>query len=283
MEAPMDQHTYDLAFVGPKRRPRTAPEIVFIIKERHLPEVVDRLHQALCTLRKYTEAYLGTDGATFALPIPDLFGNKEFGFARCGYWTEEIGSVHLRLPMRPYPATTHCVLTILLLARILHIPFSAGGPTNQRQMLELMTVAEHNREGGYGHAVGGWLSEDVLKWLKEYAAAHQEPLGIITNAAPLHPAIISAMQSTAQAIQTDPKSGYIVSSRSIYGWIRDSGAFTLNCAGDACDLSVYPDKWLEEGCERVEMGCHNLDTAVQQLTLLAGLAKLLELARASAT
>lgn len=45
------------------------------------------------------------------------------------------------------------------------------------------------------------------------------------------------------------------------------GRFELDCFGDACDLSMYPDS-------TPEFSCHNLDLPFQQATLLAGLASL---------
>ena len=43
-------------------------------------------------------------------------------------------------------------------------------------------------------------------------------------------------------------------------------------------MGVYPDG-ISQGIEMRDLQCHNLDGAVQQLTLLAGLAKLCQLAR----
>lgn len=55
----------------------------------------------------------------------------------------------------------------------------------------------------------------------------------------------------------------------------------LGCFGNACDIDIYPDHTCGEMDEPyVRFSCHNLDTAAQQMTLLAGLAKLCELARA---
>lgn len=51
-----------------------------------------------------------------------------------------------------------------------------------------------------------------------------------------------------------------------YARVRDD-RFELGCFGDACDLSIYPDS-------NPFFSCHNLGTAFQQATLLAGLASL---------
>jgi hypothetical protein len=276
----MDQfHTYDLAFVTPRRHPRTVPELVFIIDEVHLPEAIDRLHKITNQLTEYARKYLGKDDTTFTLPIPDLFGNKEFGYGKCGYWSLENNKIHLRLQLRPYPSTHYCSLTIFMLTRAFGFPFEDGARSNRQQDVELMTMSEVGRSGGYGHAVGGWISEDVLKWLEVYTRDKVRSLGII-EAAPMHPEVLQAQQAAWSAISS-PKMQQYASSRNIYGWVRGNGSFSLNCFGDACDLSIYPDHWLGEGCGSVQFGCHNLDSADQQLTLLVGLAKICQLARES--
>ena len=276
----MDQtHTYDLAFVAPQRRPRTAPEIVFIIGKQHLPEVIDRLPRMIRRFRGQIDAYLDDDDTDFTLPIPDIFNNQEFGYKRCGYWTVEGDSVHLRLQLRPYPWTSYCALTLFILTRVLAVPFEDQPTSNRVQPLDLQTSCEY-RDAGYGHAIGGYVSAEVITWLRSYAAGKVRRLGII-EAAPMHPEVISATQAAWYAV-SQPNLRKYASNRAIYGWIREEGAFSINCFGDACDLSIYPDaigfRW--DGYP-VTLSCHNLDSANQQLALLAGLAKICQLARAS--
>lgn len=270
-------HTYDLAFVAPNRRPFAPPEIVFIVDERHMDEIVTRLSKVVCAFNNCADAYLPDTEASFNLPTPDLFDNKEFGYRNCGYWTIENTKVHLRFPLRPDPWAMYCTLSIFMLVKALDSPFAEAAPSNRTQDVSLLTLCELGRFGGYGHAIGGWFSENILRWLREYAQGKVRAFGIL-EAAPMHPEVIRAMQATWHNIATGELKQY-ASSREVYGWIRENGSFSLNCFGDACDIGIYPDQWLDEGCELVEFGCHNLDTAYQQLTLLAGVAKLCQLAR----
>lgn len=271
-------HIYDLAFVSPKRRPRTAPEIVFSINEQHLDEAIDRLHKTSARFFTYANDYLGGDTVAFSLPVPDLFGNKEFGYRNCGYWTKQEGQIHFRLPLRQHPWTQYCSLTIFMLTNALGFPFEKSVGRNRQQDATLMVSCIRNRPAGYGHATGGWLSTNVHQWLKDYAKQEMQSLGL-THGAPMHPAVIKAMQEAWRAVS--PPDTWKYGKKDIWGGVRDSGAFTLSCFGDACDLSVYPDTWLDEGCESIELGCHNLDHSTQQLTLLSGLAKICQLTRES--
>lgn len=135
-----------------------------------------------------------------------------------------------------------------------------------------MTICE---PGGHGHSVSGWLSQDVMAWLKNYAKDKVDTNSFM-QVAPMHPEVVYAMRSVWYAISTPERRPYADAAS---GWVRENGAFSLNCFGDACDLSIYPDSYNGENYVSVEFGCHNLDSADQQLTLLAGLAKICELAR----
>lgn len=55
------------------------------------------------------------------------------------------------------------------------------------------------------------------------------------------------------------------------------GRFSIKCFGDACDLSIYPDGAHTD--DFWQMGCHNIDSPIQLLSLFCGFAKLTELAR----
>lgn len=59
-------------------------------------------------------------------------------------------------------------------------------------------------------------------------------------------------------------------------WLS-KGRFIINCPGDACGL--HPSDWHSFKDEGFEFSCHNVDSAIQQLTLIVGLAKLCDMAR----
>ncbi|MBU6431662.1 MAG: hypothetical protein KGJ58_01880 [Patescibacteria group bacterium] len=56
------------------------------------------------------------------------------------------------------------------------------------------------------------------------------------------------------------------------------GRLIMDCPGDAC--GIHPEVWDELAPDRgYKFSCHNVDNAIQQLTLLAGLAALHDMAR----
>lgn len=269
-------HIYDLAFIAPKRRPRTPPEILFIIDANHLSELVERLHKTDSRLHAEVSDYLYNRYSRFRLPTPDLFGNIEFGYNSCGYVKVHNGKVHFHLPLRETPWLWDCTMTIHTLVRALNFPFETAGTTNQMQSLVIETLCENGRLAGYGHGIWGSVHSNLISWLHEYGRVNKQNLGY-TTAAPMPDAVISAMQSTWCAV-TEKRLHKYAGPRDIYGSIRDDASFSLNCFGNACDMGVYPDS-VFSACEFANMGCHNLDSANQQVTLLAGLAKLCEIAR----
>jgi hypothetical protein len=271
-------HTYDLAFLFPYGKQRPVPEIVFIINKRYLPETIDRLCSFRAHYNEYINAYINQDKASLSLLTPDLFGYREFGFGSCGYATLKDGKVYLHLPLRPHPWTQYVSITIFLLTKALGYPFEDNPLDNRQQDLILSTMAEF-RSGGYGHAVGGLVFENILNWLRQYARKNDNSSSDII---PLHPKIIRAQKVAFRAINSLVEDARMVKvmEDQIYGWVIYSGAFTLNCPGNACDLSVYPSD-LEKDDVHAQLSCHNLDTSNQQLILLAGLAQICQLARES--
>ena len=275
----MDQTlTYDLAFATGQRRPRVDPEIIFIIAEQHLPKVIRRLQLVIERHSDYIRDYLEDDISAFAFPLPDLFGNRSFGYRDCGYVAIEDAKVYFRLPMRPYPWTYRSSLSIDLLTKALLSPFVEDLGSGRKQDMGLRMLCDRKRVAGHGHSVGGWICERVMVWLKDYAK--DKVVGHSSlKSAPMHPAVIQAQQATWHAINVPEMKKY-ASPKDIASRVYEGGSFILKCFGDACDVGVYPGRW-SSGSGLIELQDHNLDTTEQQLTLLAGLAKLCQLSRES--
>lgn len=56
--------------------------------------------------------------------------------------------------------------------------------------------------------------------------------------------------------------------------IHEDMRFRIDVPGNACDIAIYPDRFMHFRSDYEEVNPHNTDTPVQQLTLLVGLAKM---------
>ena len=268
-------HQFDLSFAIPSRT-QTAPEIIFTINQQHLPTIIERLQVMTDRWQDHKSTYLGRFDTDFTLLQEDLFSTT-FGYGDCGYLTTEDGKAHLRVRLVAEAGKYYASATLFILVRALGFPFEDHIPNNRHQVVEIMLNAEHCPTG-YGHAVGGQLSSALVEWLRKYV----NDMTILSHDTAVRlPADVTLSMETVWKAVTEPARHEYGKPPHINGWIRECGAFSLICFGDACDLSIYPDETSHEIGESVQFSCHNLDTAEQQLTLIAGLAKLCELARSS--
>lgn len=259
---------YDLSFAPPAKEPKTNPYLVFTFEKRLLPECVRRLQILDRGVR--AEAYC-EHAVDFSLPTLDLFGNAEFGYGRCGYMVEQGEEVSLYIELSN-AHISHAALTVNLLAQIFVGDFGIDATgSNRIQQVDLETCCIH---AAHGHSVGGNISGQVRDWLKKewHKGAPDKLYGWVH----MHDQVVAAMRHTWSAVASKDQKRW---ASDCNGCITEDGRFILNCFGNACDLAIYPDLCIDEYTS-VRFSCHNLDSAKQQLTLLAGLAKLCELARA---
>jgi hypothetical protein len=113
----------------------------------------------------------------------------------------------------------------------------------------------------YGGALSVIISPALCLWLSRQEDGSQQP------------DIVSAMKTAFQQMR-----GEVSEFDRFSAWCRQPKWINLSCPGDACGLDPenYYDNSLEKGyC----LFPHNTDSPVQQLTFLAGIAALYELAR----
>jgi len=259
---------YELSFVSPSRRPRTKPRIVFTIKAEHLEEIIRRLRILGEQRHEYALKYCPRY-PTFGYPMVNLFGRKEFGYGRCGLVNEVDEDVRFEIELAGGDQLSCCTLTLKVLTMALAVPI-ANWSSNQLQQVDLETRCDSADIYGYNHAVGGYISSRLMSWLREQGR------GSVKNRhVPVPEEVTRAMRHAWSAVCSKSRLRW---TRECSGYIAPDGMFTLGCFGNACDLAIYPD------CGRmtdsyIQLSCHNLDSADQQITLIAGLAKLCELAR----
>lgn len=237
--------------------------------------IIEKLQVEIERSDSYIRAYLEDDTSVFTFPFPDLFGKRGFGYRSCGYVTVDAGKAYFRLPLRPYPWTYRTALTISLLTKVLRSLVTKDQWNGSNQDMILMVLCDRGKAGGHGHALGGFVSQRVLAWVKSYAEKTNDRDSIA-----IHPAIIQAEQATWHTINPPDMQKY-ASRFNIRSKAYQSGAFILTCFGDACDVGVYPSNYSGNEAGLITLDSHNLDTDCQQLTLLAGLAKLCQLVRSS--
>jgi hypothetical protein len=265
-----EAHVFDFSFVASDKKRGTSGELVFTIKKANLPRLIDRMHAIAqrFDLGKYLKGEI-----LFALPGSDLLDSGLFGFEKCGYVTYEDDEVSFRLKLSSR-GLHRITATILILTTALRVLFDQGeNKGNRSQQVDISTICDPDRYG-YNHAVYGYLSPQVFEWIKKEGERAEKTSWSVAP----HKEITKAMQDAWKAVAGKEGARW---ARECYGQVMPDGRFILSCVGNACDLAIYHDQLPFDGIAResVDFGCHNLDTAAQQLTLLAGLAKLCELAR----
>ncbi len=129
--------------------------------------------------------------------------------------------------------------------------------TGRVQLLSFTTVTERRQNGG---SLGGSFSPSLVRWL-------------VAN--PDLSSVERAMRETFGHCLGTSEDGFMSRFRV---WNRN-GWLILDCPGDACGIhpsEQYSDSGVRGG---YDFSCHNVDSPVQQLTLLAGLAALHDEAR----
>lgn len=137
---------------------------------------------------------------------------------------------------------------------------SMGISSKQFQLFEIETVTERNSVGN-GSAVNGWFSEKLMTWLRSLQD------GSLTD-------IIFAMK-IANSQMLNGKTG-IFESLQFDADIGKKGRLILRCPGDASGIYPLPN---DQGKEDYIFGSCNMDSPVQQISVLAGLAALHDKAR----
>jgi len=130
------------------------------------------------------------------------------------------------------------------------------------QLLTINTVTEQRDHGG---SLSGQYSIPLVKWL----VSQCKDRGVI-------PEMIRAMKSACKCIcgslRGFNQNEFKASVKDELGWLN------VSCPGNACDLHPQSQHDLEEGFGYA-FDSHNVDTPVQQIILLAGLAALYDLVR----
>jgi hypothetical protein len=127
---------------------------------------------------------------------------------------------------------------------------------------QLMCINTVTIKGSHGGSTSGEYSQEAVRWMRRHGPGEI-------------PEMVSVMRTVWEKMDGRMKDFYQHSFRANLS--NDRGWLCTDCPGDGCGLnpaSSYMDR--DTG---YEFSCHNTDTPMQQLTLLASLAALHDLMR----
>ena len=129
------------------------------------------------------------------------------------------------------------------------------------QLILVNTITQQNSHGG---SLGGIYSIPLTRWLSSL-----EPHVEITE---MTAAMVRAWEKMFRKVDEYDRHSFYANVTNKNGWLN------VSCSGDRCGLHPA-DSWGPRPSEGYKFACHNVDTPMQQLTLLAGLAALCDRAR----
>lgn len=272
----MDRYAYSriygLSFLFPnKKAGRRYPEIVLSTLPEYAEGVKQYFENRLEGIQAGADKYLCREADIVSRDAQRSFSfaaQQFFGVDSCVLIAEDGGAVNFHFPLVP-SRVDELVFTlhVLLLAFDACSYEELEAPENIRQLVTMHTRVENDISAGWGHAMSGYVYPEMRRWLARVGSSGvEDPLKDVRT----------AMVAAARAL--DPALAKLFADM-CRARVDSTGRFLLECAGNACDIAIYPD--LDSGPEAEEpshVGCHNLDSARQQLTLIAGLAALHDMA-----
>jgi hypothetical protein len=130
------------------------------------------------------------------------------------------------------------------------------------QLMLLDTITDTDMHGG---SLGGEFSIPLTQWLASIYKDANTPVPEISQAMKI------AYKHMFNGLRSFEKYDFNASVRT------NRGGLVSNCPGNAC--GIHPEDWNMDKKRGYKFSCHNVDTPVQQITLLAGLAALHDRAR----
>ncbi|MDB5189424.1 MAG: hypothetical protein JWL82_381 [Parcubacteria group bacterium] len=267
---------FGLSYVPPAKhgRTRVAPELLFTLEGDTGQRAEDFIfkHGFYENIGDYLEGQDESWSGHQANLFPRTTNDREFGFDGCGYVIQNDGVTEYHLPLT-FETVSQVALTLHLFSHTLRYmmsdAFKTESKSNRAQLLDFTTRCDNHANGGYGHAVSGHIYPALRNWLTRYSQKHGKSGGTIA-------ASERAMRQVYATI-SHPLARRFAKDCSAH--VNAEGRFILVCPGNACDLAIYPEGDNSRYDDMPsDFSCHNLDGACQQLTLMAGLAALHDLA-----
>lgn len=168
------------------------------------------------------------------------------------------------------PIAEHVSMLLGLLNAFPHVyPNEFQSDPNYLQLYQLQSfVGESGQMGGC--PLGGDTSVVLKEWVRRQQTKKRRKKSI-------EKAIFAVWNACASEMFRKVRRRGPHSMSSIEFMIGDNGSFMLQTIGNTCDVSTV-EWWQSREGEGHHLDCHNLDSPIQQMSLLAGLAALHDMA-----
>lgn len=153
-----------------------------------------------------------------------------------------------------YKEVSRVCLSLNILLSVLAYPNKDTGASSSE--LQLYTLTTCCIQGSQGHSVGGYASPEFVRFLKDVLDRRTTHLQRVE----------AAMQYVHETLLSTVSKNKLYCFRC---YIR-GGQFCLSCPGNACE--IHSENEYISSSRGNGITCHNLDSGVQQLTLLVGMA-----------
>ena len=133
---------------------------------------------------------------------------------------------------------------------------------------QLITVYTNTHKEAHGGSLYGEFSKAIVSWMKNIGCVESflNSLKIVTTKA-------YGKMYGCKLDKVEIFDAYD------FKMMMKNGRLIMDCPGNSCGINPSEDYWDEKEETGYKFSCHNVDSPMQQLTLLAGLAALHDMAR----
>ena len=252
---------YALSYRPPTK---TAPPAILFLLRRGAREVIADGMQNVLSFESSAQEY---GALLFERDI-----TKGFGFDSVMHTEGEVnGYFTLAMPLERADGTVLYAESCSLLFRALNYArgMRKDSDAKRTQLLQVESSYSKEAHGFHGAPMGGKSAPALRKWMERRYPKRS------------HLRTVEEAMRDVYVHLNDFFRREGMSKRSLEGsfgaYIGQKGSFSLNTLGNACDVSTM-DWWNVEDNRGHRLGCHNLDTTLQQVSLLAGFAALHDMA-----
>lgn len=201
---------------------------------------------------------------TYLIEIPSMVHKSNFACMRCGgkggkSYREKCADCKGtgRERILDYNQVEEVCYSLAVFLSALHFPIESGDTdTPYKQLFTLTSICEWK---AHGHSVGGYASPEFLRFLESMSLSSNELVKL--------PSVTAVMRTVHKVIETE------LHRFDRFSCYTRRGQIILDCPGNACQIHTEPDRRFGSGTGD-NIVCHNLDTGMQQLTLLSGMGEL---------